>query len=99
MVMNKVSANLGRRIARTTVYADVAALKVASQGDEKSQLINEVQFLLRLQHEGIVRACGIYQVKVEGRKQCWYQLLFIASSISPKFQLQRECLQLYQNEM
>ena len=41
-------------------------MKVASQGEAKSQLVNEAQFLLGLQHEGIVRARGIYQVKMEG---------------------------------
>ena len=65
---------LAARTARpldATPRAEVAALKVASQGEAKSQLVNEAQFLLGLQHEGIVRARGIYQVKMEGRKQCW----------------------------
>ena len=56
-------ARLGRRL---TANEEVTALKTAIDDDEKSQLINEVQFLLDLHHDGIVRACGIYHVKVEG---------------------------------
>ena len=58
---------LGRLLtARTTANAEVAALKIAVSDDKKSQLINEVQLLLDLHHDGIVRAYGIYQVKAEG---------------------------------
>ena len=56
-------ARLGRRL---TANEEVTALKTAIDDDEKSQLINEVQFLLDLHHDGIVRAFGIYHVKVEG---------------------------------
>jgi serine/threonine protein kinase len=54
--------------ARRTTNAEIVALKVASNNDRMSQLINEVQFLLNLHHDGIVGAYGIYAVKAEDRR-------------------------------
>jgi serine/threonine protein kinase len=54
--------------SRTAADADIVALKVASEEIEMSQLTNEVQFLLNLHHDGIVRAYGIYLVKCEGTR-------------------------------
>jgi len=54
--------------ARRTTNAEIVALKVASDNERMSQLINEVQFLMNLHHDGIVGAYGIYAVKTEDRK-------------------------------
>ena len=36
--------------------------------DKEAALLNEVQFLLTLQHIGIPRAYGIYDMKLKGRR-------------------------------
>jgi calcium/calmodulin-dependent protein kinase I len=63
------SIRLGRPTSsRTETSADIVALKVASSDDRMIQLVDEVQFLLNLQHPGIVRAYGMYAVKAEGKR-------------------------------
>jgi serine/threonine protein kinase len=54
--------------SRFAMDAEVVALKVASSENTsaKTQLLNEVQFLLGLKHEGILRAYGIYEFKCGG---------------------------------
>jgi serine/threonine protein kinase len=47
---------------------EVVALKKASGNQRMPQLLYEVQVLLRLQHDGIIRAHGIYEVKIGGNK-------------------------------
>jgi hypothetical protein len=60
---------LGRpTTSRTTTTAEIVALKVATGDDRMSQLLDEVKILLNLRHDGIVRAYGIYEVKVQGEK-------------------------------
>jgi serine/threonine protein kinase len=50
--------------ARTRTEAEIVAVKVTTEEDKISQLLNETNVLLHLQHEGIVRAYGVYEVKV-----------------------------------
>merc|ERR1719201_2157254 len=56
---------LGQPITSRT-KSDPAAMKVASKDTTMSQLLNEVRFLLNLDHKAIVRAYGIYAVKDNG---------------------------------
>jgi serine/threonine protein kinase len=51
---------------RGTAKSDVV-VKVASDEEKTKQLINEVQFLLNLRHDGIVSAYGLYQAKSGGK--------------------------------
>jgi serine/threonine protein kinase len=50
---------------RMATTADVVALKSArsKRKSAEAQLLNEVQFLLRLEHPGILRAHGVYEVR------------------------------------
>jgi hypothetical protein len=60
---------LGRpNTSRMATKADVVALKTARSKTKsaEAQLLNEVQFLLKLKHPGILRAYGIYDVKPAG---------------------------------
>jgi serine/threonine protein kinase len=60
---------LGRPTSsRTTTNADIVALKIATDSDRVSQLLNEVQLLMNLHHDAILSAYGVYEVKVEGRR-------------------------------
>jgi hypothetical protein len=60
---------LGRTTSsRTTTNADIVALKVATDDDKMSQLTEEMQILLNLQHSSIVTAYGLYAVKVQGER-------------------------------
>lgn len=60
---------LGRPTSsRTRTKADIVALKVASDDEKMSQLLNEIQVLQNLHHDGIVGAYGVYEVKVEGKR-------------------------------
>jgi serine/threonine protein kinase len=47
---------------------DVLALKVATTDTKEAELLNEIRFLLNLKHEGILRAYGIYTVKLQGKE-------------------------------
>jgi hypothetical protein len=61
--------HVGRAISsRTTTNAEVVALKIACTEDKMLELIEEVQILLNLQHDGIVAAYGIYAVKIRGKR-------------------------------
>merc|ERR1719163_815166 len=53
---------------RIAKKADVVALKAArsKKKSAEAQLLNEAQFLLKLQHPGILRAYGIYDFKSAG---------------------------------
>jgi serine/threonine protein kinase len=60
---------LGRpTTSRTQTDAEVVALKVATAEDKMSQLLDEANVLLSLQHPGIVRAYGTYEVRVNDKR-------------------------------
>ena len=43
-------------------------MKVANSEKKMSQLLNEAKVLQNLHHDWIIRAYGIYEVRVEGKK-------------------------------
>jgi serine/threonine protein kinase len=53
---------------RRSTPKDIVALKCVSDEDGMSQLLAEVQILMNLHHDGIVKAYGIYSVKVAGKR-------------------------------
>jgi serine/threonine protein kinase len=54
---------------RRATEGDVAVLKVAIHDDtRRTALLNEVQFLLTLDHVGIPRAYGVYDMKLKGER-------------------------------
>jgi serine/threonine protein kinase len=60
---------LGRPTSsRTATDAQTVAIKVTTEEDKMSQLLNEANVLQSLHHEGIVRAYGIYEVKVHDER-------------------------------
>jgi hypothetical protein len=57
------------KTSRITTHADVVVLKVAMRDEGKrTKLLNEVQFLLALSHDGIPHAYGIYDMKLKGER-------------------------------
>jgi hypothetical protein len=52
--------------ARTRTRDGVVALKVAAGAEKKKQLLNEMKFLLTIDHDAILRTYGMYDVKVNG---------------------------------
>jgi serine/threonine protein kinase len=54
------------RSSRTATQAGILALKVADSEDKKKEILNEVKFLLSLDHPGILRSYGVYEVKQNG---------------------------------
>jgi serine/threonine protein kinase len=60
---------LGRPTSsRTSTTASVMALKVATTSEKMSQLRDEAQVLMNIQHDAIVCAFGIYEVKVNDER-------------------------------
>jgi serine/threonine protein kinase len=58
---------LGRAsLSRGVPKEEIVALKLATDEEKMEQMLNEVQVLLNLQHDQIVRAYGIYELKVNG---------------------------------
>jgi serine/threonine protein kinase len=53
---------------RTATMADVVVLKSTTADDKKAQLLNEAQFLLKLNNPRIPRAYGLYDVKIKGER-------------------------------
>jgi calcium/calmodulin-dependent protein kinase I len=51
----------------TMTEAEVLVLKSTSAMDKQSQLFNEARFLMTLRDKSIVRAYGLYEVKLQGR--------------------------------
>jgi hypothetical protein len=73
LLPNDDDCPLGLRLGRLTTLrrarkAKIVALKVATDHSEMLQLLNEARFLTNLDHDGIVRAAGIYDAKIEGRR-------------------------------
>jgi serine/threonine protein kinase len=63
------SLRLGTPItSRTSTSNEIVALKVATDKDKMSQLFDEANVLLNLRHEGIVRAYGLYEVRVNDKR-------------------------------
>jgi serine/threonine protein kinase len=54
--------------SRTATAAEIVAVKVTAEEDKMTQLLNETNVLLNLQHDGIVRAYGVYEVKVHDER-------------------------------
>jgi serine/threonine protein kinase len=48
--------------------AEVVALKCVSDDDGKAQLLAEVQILMNLHHDGIIKAYGTYAVTIQGMR-------------------------------